>query len=35
MTWRHAKETALTATLLAVLLLLSARVDDYVRHFHG
>ena len=35
MTWRHAKETALTATLLAVLLLLYAQVHYYVRHMHG
>lgn len=35
MTWRHAKETALTATLLAVLLLLFAQVDYYVRHLPG
>jgi hypothetical protein len=35
MTWRHARETALTATLLAVLLLLFAQVDYYMRHIHG
>jgi hypothetical protein len=35
MTWRHAKETALTATLLAVLLLLYAQVEYYLRHTHG
>ena len=32
MTWRQAKETALAATLLAVLLLLFAHVNDYLRH---
>jgi len=31
-TWRHAKETALTATLLAVLLLLYMHVSYYLRH---
>ena len=35
MTWRHAKETALAATLLAVLLMLYSQVDYYVRHVHG
>jgi hypothetical protein len=35
MTWRHAKETALTATLLSVLLMLAAHIADYVRHLHG
>jgi len=32
MTWHHTKEVALTATLLAVLLLLFAQVEYYVRH---
>ena len=32
MTWKQAKETALTATLLAVLLLLYAHVAYYFRH---
>ena len=35
MTWRHAKETALTATLLAVLLMLFSQIEYYVRHMHG
>jgi hypothetical protein len=35
MTWRHAKETALTATLFATLLLLYARIEYYFRHIHG
>ena len=32
MTWKQAKETALTATLLAVLLLLYAHVVYYLQH---
>ena len=32
MTLKHAKECALTATLLAVLLLLYAQIDYYLRH---
>jgi hypothetical protein len=32
MTWRHTKEVALTAALVAVLLLLFAQVDFYLRH---
>ena len=32
MTLQHAKETALTAMLLAVLLLLYAHLDYYIRH---
>jgi hypothetical protein len=32
MTWKQAKETALVASLLAVLLLLFAHVDYYLRH---
>ena len=32
MTWRHTKEVALTAALVAVLLLLFAQVDYYLRH---
>jgi hypothetical protein len=35
MTWKHAEQAALTATLLAVLLLLFAQIDYYLRHFHG
>jgi len=32
MTRKHAKETALLATLLAVLLLLYLHIDYYLRH---
>jgi len=32
MTLRHAKEAALTATLLALLLLLCAQIDYLIRH---
>ena len=35
MTWRHSKEAALTAALLAVLLMLYAQIDYYVRHAGG
>jgi hypothetical protein len=35
MTRHHAKEAALTAMLLAVLLLLYVQVDYYVRHYLG
>ena len=35
MTWRQAKETALWAALLAVLLLLYAHVEYYIRHSGG
>ena len=35
MTWRHAKEAALTASLLAVLLMLYAHVSYYFRHAAG
>lgn len=35
MTFQHAKEAALTASLLAVLLLLYAQIHYYVRHLHG
>jgi hypothetical protein len=35
MTWRQSKEVALTATLLAVLLLLFSQVDYYFRHHLG
>jgi hypothetical protein len=35
MTWKHAEQAALTATLLAVLLLLFAQIDYYLRHFQG
>jgi hypothetical protein len=32
MTWKQAKETALTSTLLAVLLMLYAHIAYYIRH---
>jgi hypothetical protein len=32
MTWRQAKEAALLATLLAVLVMLFAHVQYYLRH---
>ena len=32
MTWRDAKETALIASLLAVLLMLYAHIAYYLRH---
>ena len=35
MTWKQAKETALTASLLAVLLLLYAQVAYYIGHSGG
>jgi len=35
MTWRQAKEVALSASLLAVLLLLYEHVSYYIRHFGG
>jgi hypothetical protein len=35
MTWRQSKEVALTAALLAVLLLLYAQIDYYLRHVAG
>ena len=35
MTWKHAKETALTATLLAVLLMLYVHISYYIRHTAG
>ena len=35
MTWRHTKEVALTAALLAVLILLFAQIDYYIRHSVG
>jgi len=35
MTWRHAKEVALTSALLAVLLLLYAQIAYLLRHSHG
>ena len=35
MTWKQAKETALAATLLAVLLLLYMHVSYYLRHIGG
>jgi uncharacterized membrane protein len=34
-TWRAAKETALIASLLAVLLMLYAHILYYLRHVHG
>jgi hypothetical protein len=34
-TWRDAKETALIASLLAVLLMLYAHILYYLRHVHG
>jgi hypothetical protein len=35
MTWRHAQEAALTATLFAVLLMLFAHLVYFVRHTGG
>jgi hypothetical protein len=35
MTWKHAKEAALTATLFAVLLLLYAHIEYYLRQPPG
>ena len=35
MTWREAKETALIASLLAVLLMLYAHLAYYFRHAAG
>jgi hypothetical protein len=35
LTWRESKEVALAAALLAVLLLLYAHIDHYVRHHGG
>jgi hypothetical protein len=35
MTWKQAQETALFATLLAVLLLLYAQIDYYIRDTPG
>ena len=35
MTWRDAKETALAATLLAVLLMLYAHILYYLHHVQG
>jgi hypothetical protein len=35
MTWKQAQETALTATLLALLLLLYEHVAYYIQHVHG
>ena len=35
MTWKHAQQAALTATLLALLLLLFAQLDYYFGHLHG
>ena len=35
MTWKHPKETALSASLLAVLLMLYAHVSYYLRHMAG
>jgi hypothetical protein len=35
MTWRQAKEVALTSALLATLLLLFEHVEYYIRHSTG
>ena len=35
MTWKQAQETALTAALVAVLLLLYAHIAYYIRHSGG
>ena len=35
MTLKQAKEAALTATLLAVLLMLYAQIEYYLRHTYG
>jgi hypothetical protein len=35
MTWRQAKETALSASLLAVLLMLYEQIAYFIRHTHG
>jgi hypothetical protein len=35
MTWRETKEVALTATLLAVLLMLYMQIEHYIRHSGG
>ena len=35
MTWKQAKETALTAALLAVLLMLYVHIAYYIRHSGG
>ena len=35
MTWKHAKEAALTASLLAVLLMLYVHISYYLRHVPG
>jgi hypothetical protein len=35
MTLKHAKEAALTAVLLAVLLMLYAQIEYYFRHSYG
>ena len=35
MTWKQAREAALIAMLLAVLLLLYSHVDHYLRHSQG
>jgi hypothetical protein len=32
MTWKQAKEAALVSALLAVLLMLYAHIDHYLRH---
>jgi hypothetical protein len=32
MTWQHTREVALAAALVAVLLLLFAHIDYYLRH---
>ena len=35
MTWHHTKEVALTAALLAVLIMLYIQLDYYLRHHVG
>ena len=35
MTWKHAKQAALTASLLAVLLMLYVHITYYLRHVAG
>jgi hypothetical protein len=35
MTWKHAREAALTSSLLALLLMLYAQIEYYIRHAHG
>ena len=35
MTWRQSERVALIATLLALLLMLYAQIDFYIRHVGG